>query len=153
GLTEQALTALFVMLAAFSGDELVRRGWTVLRAFLVTLICASVATAATQWCLDYWFDVVDPYQGLYRFLRTFLKVGGLWGTAMLVYLNRQSASRLLASVRGGELRRVQAERRLIHADLLATEAQINPEEVFRQLAEVRDLYAAANPLADRKLEL
>src|SRR5689334_20699803 len=84
--TEQSLTALFVLLAAFAADEAVRRGWRVLSAFAVTLLCASLATGIAQWSID-----------------GFFRVGGYWGTVLLVYLNRQSAARLLARLRAGEL--------------------------------------------------
>jgi hypothetical protein len=83
----------------------------------------------------------------------FLDVGSFWGTVLLVYLNRQSAARLLARLRAGELARVQTERRLIESELAATEAQINPAAVRQRLAEIRDLYAARNDNADARLEL
>jgi hypothetical protein len=152
-LAEQSLTALLVMLAAFAGDELVRRGWTVLRAFATTLICACAATALTQWTLDHLLEVADSYDGLGRLLKTFFNVGAYWGTPLLVYLNRQSATRLLATVRVGELRRVEAERRLVESHLTAAQAQINPAAVLQQLAHTRDLYAAGSEDADRGLEL
>ena len=74
-------------------------------------------------------------------LSDFLTLGGIWGTALMVYLNRQSARRLLARLRADELERAQAERRLIASRLIATEAQIDPGSVLRQLGEVRDLFA------------
>jgi hypothetical protein len=150
--TEQALTAMFVMLAAFAGDEAVRRGWRVLAAFTVTLLCASVATAISQWWLDALFTFADPLRGAQRFLNTFVRVGSYWGTVLLVYLNRQSAARLLARLRSGELARAQAERSLITSQLAATEAQIQPAVVLQRLGEVRDLYAARDEDADSKLE-
>ena len=152
-LTEEGLTALLVMLAAFGGDELVRRGRTVLRAFGTTLACACVATALTQWALNHLLHVADPFDGTRRLLKTFFNVGAYWGTPLLVYLNRQSAARLLATVRVGELRLVQAERRLVESHLTAAQTQINPAAVLQQLAQMRDLYAAGSADADRELEL
>jgi hypothetical protein len=152
GLTEQALTAFFVLVAALAGDEAVRRGWKVLAAFAATLLCASAATAGTQWCIETWFDVIDPLHGEKRLLDTFFHVGSLWGTVLLVYLNRQSAARLLARLRAGELARVRAERRLIASELAATQAEINPTAVLQRLAEVRDLYATEDAAADQRLE-
>lgn len=151
-LTQQALTAFFVLLAALAGDEAVRRGWRVLAAFAATLLCASAATAYTQWCIEAWFGVIDPLHGERRLWDTFFQVGSLWGTVLLVYLNRQSAARLLARLRAGELARVQAERRLIASELAAAEAEINPTAVLQQLAQVRDLYATGDADADQKLE-
>ena len=86
-------------------------------------------------------------------LVSFFNVGSYWGVALMVYLNRQSATRLLAGVRRTELERVQAERRLIASDLAAVEAQIAPAEVFRQLESVRDSYEAGNPAADAQLDV
>ncbi len=151
-LTEQGLTAAFVTLAAFAGDEAVRRGWPVFRAFVAVLLCASTATVLAQWSVNHGFNMADPFNDLERGLTTFFSVGGLWGTVLLVYLNRQSAARLLAHVRAGELGRVQTERRLIASHLTATEAQIDPASLSQELAQVRDLYAAGEPGADDKLE-
>ncbi len=150
--TEQVLTAGWVMLAALAGDEAVRRGWSVLRAFFVVLLCASGATALLQWAVNDWLEIADPERGVSRLLYTFLNVGALWGTALLVYMNRQSAARLLASVRAGELARAQAERGLIASDLAATEAQIDPVSVLQRLSQVRGLYAASSPDADTRFE-
>lgn len=151
-LAQQASAAVFLMLAAFAGDEAVRRGWRVLRAFVVVLLCASGATALTQWGINHWFSLGRSGQDSGSILTSFVAVGGYWGTALMVYLNRQSAARLLASVRGGELDRVQAERRLIASGLAAVEARVDPAAVSRQLGQVRDLYAADSPDAEPELE-
>jgi len=55
-------------------------------------------------------------------------------------------------VRAAELERVGVERRLIESRLAAAQAQIDPERVFRHLAEIRNLYASARPGADERLE-
>jgi hypothetical protein len=151
-MAQQAFVAVFLMLAAFGADEAVRRGWTVLRAFVAALLCASCAAALTQWAINQFLTFEHPGQGLRGALDSFFNVGSLWGTVLLVYLNRQSAARLLASVRGGELDRAQAERRLIASDVAAVEAQVDPAAVSRQLGQLRDLYAADNPDAEPRLE-
>jgi hypothetical protein len=153
GWTTQALTAMFVMLAALAGDEAIRRGRRVLAAFAAALLFACAATALAHWCVQAAFAVADPRPAAQRLLSTFLDVGSFWGTVLLVYLNRQSAARLLATLRAGELARVQAERSLINSQLVAAEAQINPAAVLRRLAEVRDLYAVCSDDADGKLEI
>lgn len=152
-LTGQAIAALLVMLAAFAGDEAVRRGWSVWRAFVVVLLCASVANVLAQQALLYrTFAVAGPARDLGAVLSDFLTLGGIWGTALMVYLNRQSARRLLARLRADELERAQAERRLIASRLVATEAQIDPGSVLRQLGEVRDLFAEGKQEADERLD-
>jgi hypothetical protein len=152
-LTRQAIAALLVMLAAFAGDEAVRRGWSVWRAFVVVLLCASfVNVLAQQGLLHRKFAVAGPPRDLGAVLSDFLTLGGIWGTALMVYLNRQSARRLLARLRADELERAQAERRLIASRLVATEAQIDPGSVLRQLGEVRDLFAEGRQEADERLD-
>jgi hypothetical protein len=144
-LAQQAFVAVFLMLAAFGG-------WTVLQAFAAALLCASCAAALTEWGINRFVTFEHPGHELGDAFDTFFNVGSLWGTVLLVYLNRQSAARLLASVRGGELDRAQAERRLIASDVAAVEAQIDPAAVSRQLEQLRDLYAADNPDAESRLE-
>lgn len=151
-LAQQAVAALFLMLAAFAGDEAVRRGWTVLRAFAVALLCLCGATALSQWAIDQLLNSGHSGHDLSDSVVSFFSVGGYWGPVLMVYLNRQSATRLLASVRKGELARAQAESRLIGSGLAAVEAQMDPAAVSRQLEQVRDRYAADNPDAESKLE-
>jgi len=153
GLMLQSATAFFVMCAALCGDQLVRRGWSVPRAFVVMLLCASGATAVSVWLIGEAAGPPHATQDPRSVLVSFFNVGSYWGVALMVYLNRQSATRLLAGVRRTELERVQAERRLIASDLAAVEAQIAPAEVFRQLESVRDSYEAGNPAADAQLDV
>jgi hypothetical protein len=151
-LIHQALAAAFLMFAAFAGDESVRRGWSVWRAFSVVLLAASAATALAEWVTTPEVRFHDPHGQLQRTVTAFFDVGAVWGTALLVYLNRQSATRLLSSVRGDELERVQAERRLIAAGITAVEVQVDPAAVSRQLQGVRNLYVANDPDAEQRLE-
>lgn len=150
-LAQQASTALFLMLAALAADQAVRRGWTVWRAFLLALLGASSATALMQWAI-HTTSGAHSTQDLRTMLVSFLNVGSYWGVALMVFLNRQSAARLLAKVRGGQLDRAQEERRLIASDLAAVEAQIVPAAVSSQLEQVRDLYEADNPAAEARLD-
>jgi hypothetical protein len=151
-LTQQAAAALFVMLAALAGDEAVRRGWQVWRAFVVALLCASLAAALAQLGLDAGLRVAGPVAGLQRFLLTFFGVGIHWGTVLMVYLNRQSARRILAGVRAGELARLQAEQRLIASRLASAESEVEPQVLRQRLERQRDLYAAGSTQADCELE-
>ncbi|MGH8220930.1 MAG: hypothetical protein ACREUT_20535 [Steroidobacteraceae bacterium] len=148
----QAIAALLVMLAAFMADEAIRRGWNVWRAFVVLLLCASVTNVFAQMLLRSVFAAPQTVHGRGGILSDFLTIGSFWGTVLMVYLNRQSARRLLARLRAGELERVQTERRLLASRLAAVEAQIDPAAVLRQLAEVRDLFAAGRPEADKHLD-
>ncbi len=148
----QAITALLVMLAAFAGDESVRRGWHVWRAFAVVALCASGANVLAQWLLSCALSAGSPEHSWLEILNDFLSVGGVWGTALMVFLNRRAAQRLLTRLRAGELERVQAEQRLLASRLAAAEAQIDPSALLRQLAGVRNLYATGQVGAEEQFE-
>jgi hypothetical protein len=149
---QEGVSGLCVMLAALGGDEAVRRGWRVSRAFVVVTFCASLVAALAQLGLNTGLRLADPMAGLPRFLITFFGVGTMWGTALMVYLNRQSARRVLAGVRAGELARLRAEQRLITSRLAATETQVDPPAIRRRLERLRALYAAGSAGADAELE-
>jgi hypothetical protein len=151
-LTQQAAAALFVMFAALAADEAVRRGWQLWRAFMVALLCASLAAALTQLALVGALRAAEPGTGLQRFLLTFFGVGIQWGTVLMVYLNRQSGRRILAGVRAGELARLQAEQRLITSRLAAAESEVDPQALRRRLERQRDLFAGGSMQADWELE-
>lgn len=147
--------ALCVMLAALAADEAMRRGMRLGRAYLIALASASCATAIIQWCLRAWLQVdYAPGSGIppVRLALVALDTALLGGLALLAYLNRQSAQRMLAGVRSAELERIQVERRLIDSRLATTQAQVDPDSLLRQLGEIRDFYAAARAGADDKLE-
>ncbi len=151
-LLQEGVGGLCVMLAALAGDEAVRRGWRVWRAFVLVTLCASLASALVQLGLNAVLRMTDPMAGAQRFLLTFFGVGTWWGTALMVYLNRQSARRVLAGVRAGELARLRAEQRLITSRLAATETQVDPPAIRQRLEQLRNLYAAGSVAADVELE-
>ena len=151
-LVQEGVSGLCVMLAALSGDEAVRRGWRVWRAFVAVTLGASLAAALAQLGLDAALRIPDPQAALPRCLLTFFNVGTQWGTALMVYLNRQSAQRVLAGVRAGELARLRGEQQLIASRLAATETQVDPPAIRQRLQQLRNLYAAGNARADAELE-
>jgi hypothetical protein len=151
-LVQESVSGLCVMLAALAGDEAVRRGWRVWSAFIVVTLGASLAAALAQLGLDAGLRIDDPMAGLARCLLTFFGVGTLWGTALMVYLNRQSAQRVLAGVRAGELTRLRAEQQLVASRLAATETQVDPPAIRHRLEQLRNLYAAGSTAADMELE-
>lgn len=150
GLLCQSGTAWIVLMAALACDETVRRGVPVWRAFTIAVLSASGINVIAQW-------VIAPggyHQGsaVLTTINNFFAVGGLWGTGLLVYVNRRSAQRLLARIRAGELARVHAEQRLTASRFAVAEAQVDPAAVLRELAETRDLYASGHAGADERLE-
>ncbi len=151
-LCAQAVTALLVLLAALAGDEAVRRGCTVLRAFFIVVLGASLLNAVGQWLIDAGFSDIVPGRGLATIANDFFNVGALWGTVLLVYLNRQSAARLLTRLRTDELERAHEERRVLASSLAAAEARMDPVSVLRRLSDVREQFAAGSTGADGNLE-
>jgi len=151
-LCAQAVTALLVLAAALAGDEAVCRGWKVLRAFSMVVLGASLLNAAGQGLLDAAFSDIAPGHGPASVANDFFNVGALWGTALLVYLNRQSAARLLAHLRADDLARAQEERRAVTSRLVAAEARMDTVSVLRRLSTVREQFATAHPGADGNLE-
>jgi hypothetical protein len=154
-LSAEVLAALFVPLMALAGDEAVRRGWPVWRAFALAVLCAGTAVVLVQLRVRGWLGVVDPHDPQGRLalaVDMFVDMFTYWGMAVMVFLNRRSAARILAGVRTAELERVQLERRLITSTLAAAEAQIEPGSVLQRLARIRALYEAAKPAADEQLE-
>jgi hypothetical protein len=153
-IVSNAVGALFVMLAALAADEAVRRRVRLWCAYPAALLAAIGATTVVQWWLQSWPAVAFVGGGapLTVAVSIGLNVFTLGGLGLLAYTNRQSAERMLQGVRAAELEWVGVERRLIESRLAAAQAQIDPERVFRQLAEIRNLYAGARPGADERLE-
>lgn len=149
-LLRQSITAWLALLAALACDEAVRRGVPVWRAFTIAVLCASGANVVGQRVIVSGGQLHESV-ALAR-VNAFFDVGGIWGTAVMVYVNRRSAQRLLARIRGGELERVRAEQRLTASHLAAAEAQIDPAAVLRELADARDLYAGGHPGAEERIE-
>lgn len=143
-----------VMLAALAADEALCRRVRRWCAYPIALLAASAAAAIVQWWLQRWPAVAfaEGSEPLMVAVAIGLNVFNVGGLVMLAYVNRQSADRMLQGVRATELEHVRVERRLIESRLAAAQAQIDPEAVFQQLAEVRTLYARARPGADEKLE-
>jgi len=151
-LLRQIVAAQIVVLAAFAGDEAVRRGMRVWHAFVVAVLGASIANVLVQALLARAFDLVGSAPGLLGVLENFLILGAAWATAIMVFLNRRAAQRLLMRLRAGELERAQAELRLTASRLAAAEAQIDSSALLRQLAEVRNLYDVGRPEAEPRFE-
>jgi hypothetical protein len=155
-LISRAVGAVFVMLAALAVDEAVRRGSSMWRAYPLALLAGGCVAAVVQWYLRSWLGIVDftPDAGppFARVALVAFDVSAFGGLAMLAYLNRQSAERMLQGVRAAELERVRVERCLIESRLATAQAQIDPRSVLKQLTEIRNLYGAARPAADERLE-
>jgi hypothetical protein len=77
----------------------------------------------------------------------------LWGVlALIVYLNRRIAERMLQRVRQVESQRVRQESELVESRLAAAQAQVDPQVLFADLANIRDKVQSDAPDADRQLD-
>jgi len=160
GLIITQLGALCVLLAVLAGDEAVRRGSSAWFAYTAALLIASIVTAFGQWYIRGWFHLYTvvnrpgvPVRVQYTMI-IFVACDVLMfgGFAMLAYVNRRSAQRILEGVRSAELKRVQIERRLTESRLATAQAHIDPHILTRSLTEVRDLYKRGSPDADLELD-
>ncbi len=151
--------ALLVMLAALAADQAVRRGARSWLTYSVALACASVGTAWGQFYLRgllHLYTAVSkpgvpiPMQRTQMLFVAFDVVlfGGL---AMLAFMHRSSAQRLLQEVRLTELKRVQAERILTESSLTAARALVDPDALFEQLGRIKALYLCGAGDAETKL--
>jgi hypothetical protein len=160
GLIITQLGSLCVLLAVLAGDEAVRRGSSAWFAYTAAVLTASIVTAFGQWYIRGWFHLYTvvnqpgvPIRVQYTMI-IFVACDVLMfgGFAVLAYVNRRSAQRILEGVRSAELKRVQIERRLTESRLATAQAQIDPHTLTRSLTEVRDLYKLASPDADLELD-
>jgi hypothetical protein len=160
GLVITQLGTLCVLLAVLAGDEAVRRGVNAWFAYWVALLTASIVTAIGQWYIRGWFHLFTvvnrpgvPLRVQYTMI-IFVACDVLMfgGFAMLAYVNRRSAQRILEGVRQAELRRVQIEQRLTESRLATAQAQIDPHILSSSLTQVRDLYKQGSPDADLELD-
>jgi hypothetical protein len=149
-LLSQSVMAALVLMAALACDEAVRRGVQVWRAFAIAMLSASSANVLCQWVIASGGHLEKP--DALATLSAFMDVATYWGPALMVYVNRRSAQRLLGRIRSGELERVRAEQRLTASRLAAAEVQIDPAAVLRELAEARDLYASGQAGAAERIE-
>jgi hypothetical protein len=149
-LLSQSVMAGLALMAALACDEAVRRGVPVWRAFAIAMLCASSANVIGQWLIASGghFDRPDALASL----SAFMDLATYWGTALMVYVNRRSAQRLLDRIRSGELERVRAEQRVTASRLAAAEVQIDPAALLRELAGARDLYASGHAGAAERIE-
>jgi hypothetical protein len=160
GLIITNLGALLVLLAALSADEAIRRGARPWLVYLVFLVAASILTAVGQWYIRAWLHLYTAVNQpgipmpIQRTMMIFVAcdVFMFGGFAMLAFLNRQSAQRILDGVRAAELRRLQLEQQLTESSMAITLAHIDPGTLFESLGEIRALYARSAPQADLKMD-
>jgi len=127
--------SLLVLLAVVGAEEAERHGVKTLRAFSLALLAACCAIALIRAAAPAWVSgTIGPaYDGV-------IEAWIYGGIAMIAYLNRRSAIRMLEGVRTAELNCVQSERYLIDSRLAAFRAQIDQPAFFAAMTDIRDAY-------------
>jgi hypothetical protein len=159
GLVITTLGSLLVMLGALAANEAVRRGTRARFAYSLALLAASFGTAVGQWYIRGWFHFYTAMDqpgvplAVRRTMIIYVAVDVLifGGLAILVYVNRRSAQQILDGVRAAELKRLQMEQRLTDSRLAAARSHIDPNVLFGELADIKNLYVHEAIDADAKL--
>jgi hypothetical protein len=127
--------SFLVLLAVVGAEEAERRGVKTRRAFILALLAACCAIALLRAAAPVWVKAtIGPaYDGV-------IEAWLYGGIAMIAYLNRRSAIRMLEGVRTAELNCVQSERILIDSRLAAFRAQIDQPAFFAAMTDIRNAY-------------
>jgi hypothetical protein len=127
--------SFLVLLAVVGAEEAERHGVKTWRAFILALLAACCAIALLRAAAPVWVNATlgPAYDGA-------IEAWTYGGIAMIAYLNRRSAIRMLEGVRTAELNCVQSERHLIDSRLAAFRAQIDQPAFFAAMSEIRNAY-------------
>jgi hypothetical protein len=151
-------TALVLLILAFAVEEYMARGASARRSYPLAIALALVCSWAMSYLCLVIFEAAFHAPPIPVLIRRFavlsygISFASAGSFAMLVYLNRRTAQWALERVTLAELRRVQTEREVVESRLAAAEAQIDPQELFDALAEIRADLARGAGSADLKLE-
>ncbi|MGC1459471.1 MAG: hypothetical protein WA825_14440 [Steroidobacteraceae bacterium] len=150
-----AIANLFVVLGA---DEVAKRGVPLRRVNTLAISSLLIGNCAIGLTMEWLFDDQFGASTLAaaKHWPVVLLIGinqSLWGVWVLfVYLNRRIAERMLQGVREAELRRVRLEAQLVESRLVAAQAQVDPQMLFGELAEIRDKLKSDAPDAGDHLD-
>lgn len=151
---------ILVLFAAYAADLRVERGAkpfrTYLRSLLLAALLASLIRHVTRDILVACCSLPPGGSGLWfqwvRLLNGVADVLSTGGFFMLAFYNRRAASRTLEAVRAAELRRVRLEGGVIESRLEAARSEVDPQELFASLNNIRDLLITRSPDADTSLD-
>jgi hypothetical protein len=153
-----AFSALVNLLIVLAADEWAKRGRRVRQVTAIAVLATLLSNCAIGALAQYYFgdQFGRPPLAATMHWTQVLRFGineSLWGVfALFVYLNRRIAERMLQSIRESELRRVRLETQLVESRLTATQAQVEPQLLFSELAEIRSKLSAGLPDADEQLD-
>jgi len=127
--------AFLVLLAVVGAEEAERHGVRTRHAFILALLAACCAITLLRALAPVW--VTDSIGSACDGAIEAWTYGGI---AVIAYLNRRNAIRMLEGVRRAELNCIQSERHLIDSRLAAFRAQIDQPAFFAAMADIRDAY-------------
>lgn len=140
---------------AFCADEAIARGARPILVYVVLLVfvnqaLAAVLCAALQWIYSKMFAFPWPSK-FWGFTDASVHFSVPSSLGLLIFLNGRAAERMLEGVRSAELRRVKLDQQLVESRLATAEAQIDPQMLFGELAEIKQGLEKSQPDAEKKL--
>jgi sensor histidine kinase YesM len=147
---------VFLLLpVAFCADEAVSRGARPIVTYAIVLIVvnqvlAAAVAGAMQWIYVTIYAIPWPPQK-WGFTNASGHFSVPCSLGLLIFMNGRAAERMLESVRGAELRRVQLDQQLVESRLATAEAQIDPQMLFGALAQIKKGLEDSQPDAEKKL--
>ncbi len=152
------LSAIVSLLIVLVADEAVKRGARLRHVNILATLSLLVgnlliADIAQQYLAVEFAKPPVPPTLRWTSIIPFALDQTLWGVlALFVYLNRHIAERMLQGVQEAESRRVRQETELVESRLAAARAQVDPNVLFGDLAEIRDKLKIGAADADERLE-
>lgn len=147
--------AFLLLPVAFCADEAIARGARPIVVYVILLVfvnqaLAAALCAATQWIYTQIFAIPWPskYWGFTDASGHFSVPSSL---GLLIFLNGRATERMLEGVRSAELRRVKLDQQLVASRLATAEAQIDPQMLFGELAEIKRGLEDSQPDAEQRL--
>jgi hypothetical protein len=147
--------AFLLLPVAFIADEAIARGVRPIVVYVVLLVfvnqaLAAALCAAMQWIYTQVFAITWPskFWGFTDASGHFSVPSSL---GLLIFLNGRATERMLEGVRGAELRRVKLDQQLVESRLATAEAQIDPQMLFGELAEIKRGLENSQPDAEKRL--
>lgn len=133
---------VFLLLpVAFCADEAMARGVRPIVVYVVLLVFVNQALAAAlcavmQWTYTQVLAIPWPSK-VWGFTQASGRFSVPSSLGLLIFLNGRATERMLEGLRGAELRRVKLDQQLVESRLATAEAQIDPQMLFGELAEIK----------------
>jgi hypothetical protein len=153
-----SLSALLLLGVTLYADTIVTRGASARLVYPLTVLSAFPLAFVVTWGAEQLYYAVFSVPAAaaeaqrWKFISYAVDIALICAFGMVIFMNRRTAERMLERVQSAELKRVQLEGQLIESRLATAEAQVDPQMLFSELAEIRDAFSRSLPDADAKLE-